>query len=371
MQVVCYEGQPPDGWDERLYAARAEAGLCQSTYWARVIHRLDRATPLFLEVHHDGEVAASLMLFRKEPWDRRAMRRKRGLGEFLSGVWRGWLEWLDGPVLHAGEEVKIERALAALLVWVDEYAGKGRLSRISSAFAHTSRWAAQDGVAALFAGRGYTTSRWATYLVDLEPEEDRLWYNLDKAARKSVKKARSLGVQVRPISSLEALQASFYAPYCAIEAAAGRGVPPLSAFEVSWGEDREGYYRYYVAESAAGEILATLGMYIFNGVAVEIASSLSPQAFEQKIPAQDLLHWEMFLEARRASCHTFDLAGINPDPADPREAGIRRFKKKWGGRYVEYNRFGKAMGPGRAWQAAMSLAGRLRQIAGRPPERRD
>ena len=113
----------------------------------------------------------------------------------------------------------------------------------------------------------------------------------------------------------------------------------MTVAERMWREDRDGYYHYYVAESTEGETLATLGMYVFNGVATEVASALSPKAFEHKIPAQDLLHWEMLLEAKRAGCHTFDLAGVDPSVTDHKAAGIRRFKEKWGGRYVEYSRY--------------------------------
>ena len=90
-------------------------------------------------------------------------------------------------------------------------------------------------------------------------------------------------------------------------------------------------------------VLACLGMYIFNGVATEFASSISALAYEKKIPVQDILHWEMMLEAKRMGCHTFDMAGVNPSPQTPKEKGIRQFKEKWGGRYVEYNIYHKDM----------------------------
>jgi lipid II:glycine glycyltransferase (peptidoglycan interpeptide bridge formation enzyme) len=100
-----------------------------------------------------------------------------------------------------------------------------------------------------------------------------------------------------------------------------------------------------VVENGDKDILACLGMYVFNSVATENASSLSPLAYQNKIPAQDLLHWEMMLEAKRMGCHTFDMAGVNPNPQTPKESGIRRFKEKWGGKYVEYNIYHKDMMP--------------------------
>jgi lipid II:glycine glycyltransferase (peptidoglycan interpeptide bridge formation enzyme) len=70
-----------------------------------------------------------------------------------------------------------------------------------------------------------------------------------------------------------------------------------------------------------------------------------PEAQQEKIPAQDLLHWELMLRSRQLGCRAFDLAGISPDPATPKEVGIRRFKEKWGGEYVEYYTFERNVVP--------------------------
>ena len=52
---------------------------------------------------------------------------------------------------------------------------------------------------------------------------------------------------------------------------------------------------------------------------------------------------------RDKGCTLFDLAGVAPEPANQKEAGIRRFKEKWGGKYVEYSRFEKRTALGNAW----------------------
>jgi lipid II:glycine glycyltransferase (peptidoglycan interpeptide bridge formation enzyme) len=37
----------------------------------------------------------------------------------------------------------------------------------------------------------------------------------------------------------------------------------------------------------------------------------------------------------------YDLSGVSPSPIDPKEEGIRRFKSKFGGKYVEYAIYSK------------------------------
>lgn len=344
MRVICHANQPPDRWDERLYAAEAEAGLCQSTYWARVIQRVDQALPLFVAVYDDLEIVASLMLLHKIPWDRHAMRKKHGIMELISGTLRGWLEWMDGPVLYYENEAKAKEALGTLLAWIEAYASKRQLPFIRSfGFAHTSRWAADEDIAQIFAKYGYKRNYWSDLLVDLTPDEEDLWMRISHSSRKMVKRARKMGVCVQEIRSSDEFESKFYIPYRDTETASGRKANPLCVEQMPWEEDRDGYYRFYIAESPEGRVFGTLGMYIFNGVAIEIASCLTSHAFEQKIPAQDILHWEMFLEAKKAGCHTFDMAGVNPNPQTQKEKGIYQFKKKWGGRYVEYYTYEKSM----------------------------
>jgi hypothetical protein len=362
MELTYFKDYVPTGWDERLHEVGAEAGLGQSTYWARVIQRIDQINPFFLEVVDNQQIIVSLLMFHKYPWNRHEMRKQIGLRELISGTWRGWLEWFDGPVIHTQQEEKIKDALHILLTWLEKYAYQHRVAYISGSMPQTGRVAANTYIADIFLERDFTISTWATYLVDLSQNEADLWRNLQKSARKNIKKAKSLGVRIKHISLLKTLEKEFYIPYCAIENAAGRSSPPFSTFEISWTEDQKQYYHYYVAESETGEILATLGMYIFNNVATEIASALSPKAVNERIPAQDLLHWEMFLTAKKLGCHTFNLAGVNPKPNAPKEEGILRFKKKWGGQYVEYHRFEKVMLINRLWRTAQSTSKKFKGL---------
>jgi hypothetical protein len=340
MRVLFQETVAPKDWDVRLIAAGQAAGLCQTTFWARVIERVDHAQPIFVEVCSDRSTlpVLSLLLFRKLAWDRH--RQRRDFVAAISTGWSNWLEWIDGPVVHSASDSDVIDAFETLLEWVCERARIDRLSGIRAlGIAHTSHWAGDRRLEALFASRGFVPSRWGTFLSDLTRDESVLWRSIDHGARKSVNKARAMGARVVPITSFEEYATRFDAPYRTVEIAAGRSPNPKSVAETMWREDRDGYYRYYIAASPEGETLATLGMYMFNGVATETSSALTAQAYSQKIPAQDLLHWEMMLEAKRAGCHTFDLAGVSPSPADSKGEGIRRFKQKWGGVYSEYNRF--------------------------------
>ena len=123
-----------------------------------------------------------------------------------------------------------------------------------------------------------------------------------------------------------------------------------------WNIDGGRHYRFFVAQDANGRVLATLGSYRFNRLATEIMSHRTDASFEENLPAQDLLHWHMFKAHKSAGDRWFNLAGYSPDPGNHKEAGIRRFKKKWGGREVSVSKYYKYI-PSisqRAWRGLTS-----------------
>ncbi|MCX6135463.1 MAG: peptidoglycan bridge formation glycyltransferase FemA/FemB family protein [Ignavibacteriales bacterium] len=324
-------------WEKNLNSAGREAGYCQSRCWARIIQKVDHATPIFVEVNDGNRLIASLLAFHKIAWDRHQQRIKRGVYEILSGSYRGWLQWMDGPVFHTDSKPEVLESLEAILAWADTFLSDRHLSKIIAlGFPPTSVWSADDDVARLFREHGYTSRQTATYLVDLQDDKDKIWHNLKHAARQSIAKARKAGLVITKIASLEQFKEMYYIPYVAMERSFGRTPNPWITERMQWEENKENLHHYYVAQTPDGEVVATLGMYVFNDTATEIASSMSRRAFEEKLPAQDLIHWEMMLEAKKLGCHTFNLAGVKPHPSNSKEAGIRRFKEKWGGVYKEY-----------------------------------
>ncbi|MFA6321524.1 MAG: peptidoglycan bridge formation glycyltransferase FemA/FemB family protein [Candidatus Omnitrophota bacterium] len=340
MRVVCREDSAPAFWDEMLYSAGLEAGLCQSEYWAVVIGKIERAKPIFLKVV-DGdteEPVVSLMVFHKTAWDKIRQRKLSGINEMIRGRVNGWLEWFDGPVFYSKNKEEVLEGLDKLLLWLHSYAGEKKINKIiSRGLANTSIWINDPDVEKVFQRHGYASDRWATYLLRLDQDEQKLWDCVDHSVRKNVNKSQRSISSVRKAVSLEDLRV-FYEVYVSIQSGGGRSAGPFLNWQIQWEEDKKKRYKYYIAQSAEGEALGVLGMYMFNGVATEIASGLTKRAFELKIPAQDMLHWEMLLDAKRSGCVVLNLAGVNPSPDDQKEIGIRRFKEKWGGSYVEFNR---------------------------------
>ena len=333
-------------WD-RLFEGQGEAGYCQSLAWARTIQRVDKAEPIFLRVEDGGRAAAYCLFFRQHLAGRSGWS---GSGPFraLSALLTSRLDCRDGPAFLNGPGPERRAALASLLDWVEDYARRMRCAAIRwQGLPTATSWTIDPDLSGVLAGRGFQADPWATSLVDLTQDEEALWRGLAQAARKCVNKCRREGVVVERLADFDSFQGRFYQPYAEAQAAYGLPVNPIAVFQTMFEEDAEDRYAYLIAAGSEGQTLAGLGMYHFNGTATEIASLQSPRARELKLPAQDLVHWETLLAAKAVGCETFDLAGFNPEPASPKEAGIRRFKEKWGGRLVLYNRFEKLTSRGR------------------------
>lgn len=334
LAVILYDAPPPD-WDARLQSVGQAAGLLQSTYWGSLMPALGRGVPLYLEVRSDGTVVAQLLAIHLPSWPTGG--GVRGGLLHLAGLGGGRVEFSDGPVFL--DESLAQVAQEALIQRLAEYADEKHVGFIrANGFSPAATRVGDVVLAASFTAGGYVASPWATYLVDLSADEDALFMSIEHAARKGAKKAAREGVRVERLVDWEGYHDRFLVPYMRWSGAKDSGKLSVLTAKTIW--DHPGhhdYYRYYVAIHPDGTPLAVLGMYLFGSVATEITSGVAPEAIERKIPAQDLLHWEMFLEAKREGCHTFNLAGVSPAPATAKEENIRRFKKKWGGRYVEYS----------------------------------
>lgn len=323
-------------WNEKLKGASTEANLCQSGYWARVLNQIDHSKPMLIEVTDDERLIAGLLFFYRLPSSRDLSQRAASFKQLITGQYRGCIEWIDGPVFFTDDDSEIKNAVNLMLNTINTKARDLKVNRIQShGFPHSSRFAKDNSIAQIFKHYDYQVSTRATYLVDLNRDEDLLFKELDHAARKNIKKSSRMDVSVHKVTSFEDLKL-FYESYKSFEEANSRPVNPFRVAQIMWEEDHSQYYHYYLVKLPDNIVVATLGMYTLNGVATEIASSLSPLAYELKLPAQDILHWHLLLEAKKMGCHTFDLAGVSPKPDNPKEEGIRRFKSKWGGEYVEY-----------------------------------
>ncbi|HAX97184.1 MAG TPA: hypothetical protein DCY35_11815 [Prolixibacteraceae bacterium] len=315
------------------------ADFQQSFQWARMLQLSYGYEPFFLEFSDSGKPVGYIMLFETFPFQK-GKNISNAISNSMRKTFAKNLRCYNGPAL-------IRTDLAAemmdpLISWLDE---KSKVNKIKgmklTLFLYNWHDVNSASIAKKFESNGFTLRKWATYLVDLNQSEDMLWEYIGKSARKSLKKVRESDVQVKRVQNHDEFMEKFIKPYNRMEREHDRSQIPVDHVEKTMNLNYlNKHYHYYYAESQ-GVIHGAIGMCTFNGWAAEIMSSSSIYAQENHLYVQDALHWQMFLDAKNMGCHTFDMAGVNPEPKSKKEEGIDQFKKKWGGRYVEYPIFEK------------------------------
>jgi len=181
----------------------------------------------------------------------------------------------------------------------------------------------------------YGFNKWASYRVNLLKSEDELWNGLDKSVRKNILKT-SEKVDVRVVNDkysvskyLRLLKNSrkhlgfIYLPPvhvndCLVACCNGRAKVVL------------------VTEKSSGKAIAGMGLLMGGEGCVEVGSAISNYCRVAKLYCGDLIKWEIVKFAKLNGLKWYDLGGCSPDPVNDKEESIKRFKKKFGGDYVEY-----------------------------------
>lgn len=333
-----FTGQLPGDWDSWLAGLGSDAGFCQTSKWAAINAEANGAQPFAIAVEGgSGRRAGALLGRRQAPVGADRLASHLRLWAASDGGHR--LECFEGPVFAAAD---LSGLLTQLLGEVDTLARRLKVTQIHFQGGPAgSAWAGDPEIDRVFAGFGYQKHPWLSALVDLTHSEENLCKSFRHAARKGIRKCVEAGVTVAICRTEEEFIHDFCASY--YEASGKPGVMDTTARRRALAMWRlgAGFYRFFVARATEGDVLATLGTYSFNGVATEIMSARMALANVLKLPAQDLLHWEVFRAHKAVGDRLFNLAGFSPDPQTPKEAGIRRFKEKWGGRVVEVPRFHK------------------------------
>ncbi len=340
MEIKILERPDKKEWENNVMKDKCSDFL-QSYSWAEIIKYSYGFKPVFLEVREREKPIAYLVLHEKFPYSK-SLRIKGKLLNSINKVFHRNIELAGGPAIIGKGNIK--DIVKKLLEWLETYSRSNNIRHIKlTPFKYNWKDIGNTSLKDIFQSFGFETKKWATYLVDLKQDEDSLWMYIGKSARKALKKVKEMDVVVKKVKDYDEYLEKFIKSYNKMEKEFGRTGPPLWFVKKTKCLDvLNSYYHYYYAEYK-GNIVGVIGMYAYNGYATEITSSMSKLAYENKIYVQDLLHWEMFLDAKRLGCHTFDFAGVNPDPQTPKEKGIRQFKKKWGGKYLEFYIFEKEM----------------------------
>lgn len=177
----------------------------------------------------------------------------------------------------------------------------------------------------------YRVKQYLTSKIDLTPTEEQLLTSFKKEVRRNIVHAN--GIIVREGTTFKEIEKAYKRSY----KLSNKEMPERFFETVEYNMLKSKCFHYYYAESDNGNLLGTLAMVIYKEEAKELHSSTTEYAYNNKLNAQDILHWHLIKEAKRLGCKRFDLAGYELEPKTPKEKGIKQFKTKWNGQ--EYNMY--------------------------------
>jgi lipid II:glycine glycyltransferase (peptidoglycan interpeptide bridge formation enzyme) len=319
-----------------LVASVPEGCIFQTTYFAEYLKHSNRITPFYLIAKdEDGEIVGILLCFKSSLAQDFFLHKH--LSNFIIPLAKrlmSIISWHYGPVvLDKGNLLEI---INIFLKEVDSLAKKENAYLIKNVtFPIYNRSIDFEMIKICFEENGFTTKKWATFLVDLKQPIDTIWKNLKGGAtRTPIRKSLRHGICVR-IAKEEDL-ADYLKILREFRNRAKLGLPPVYPNREMWDIFTENNnLKIFLAEKEQN-LLAAVPILIYNGMAIQFALARSDFCYNHRIDANDLLQWKVIKFCNGKGYKVYDLVGVSPNPKSDAEKGIYFFKSKWGGEYVEY-----------------------------------
>lgn len=308
--------EPDSNWNQRLLDSKL--GSMQQTKEYALSKKMLGGTPLFLKfLQSDGKIVGQLLVLLYSKLD-----KKGKLGKLLKKISNNsytLAKWVYGPIIFNKDfREDISKQLQQFLIeknykiWGSEFPCQPIFSTNISPL---------------------TLKEWGTFLIDLRLNGNNIWKKLDKhSAKKNIERSRERNVIVREMTKGDL--STYYNMYVNY----GKTHPDvtLSFLEEQWKLLHPIGYSGFIAfenDLPVGAIRVSS----FNGYINEYSILRSERDTSAKLYAQDLLKWSIIEWGIKRNCSYYDLSGINPNPENPKERGIFRYKQKWGGNLTKYN----------------------------------
>ena len=175
-------------------------------------------------------------------------------------------------------------------------------------------------------------TNWITYLIDLNLPIDELYNKIEKhSGRKNIERSIRRGVEIDEITHKSLVE------YVNLmnNGKNKEKKMDLKSMQKTWDVLKPLGYSGFLARKD-GIAVGGLMFSHLNGHIIEAGVARSEDDWKNKLYSQDLIKWKIIQWGVKNKMKYYNLAGANPNPKSPKEEGILRFKKKWGGEKYNY-----------------------------------
>lgn len=190
----------------------------------------------------------------------------------------------------------------------------------------------------LFISNGYSFDEHLNLYVDLTKTEDELWSEVHSKRRNEIRRAEKEGTTFQLSDKREDVHKT-YEILKQVYTRAKLPLPEVRFFQTAYDHIGAEHFKIFLAVNH-GKIIGTMYTICYKDTIYDWYAG-SYQEYYQKYP-NDLIPWQVFLWGKQHGYKKFDFGGAGK-PGVP--YGVREYKKKFGGKFVNYGRFEKIHKP--------------------------
>ena len=287
--------------------------------------------PLFLKfIDSKGTIIGQLLISETNKFQKNTRGNSNlfnKLGNFsgalrLANVKTKLYRWSYGPVIFNHEKcMDVYQVLKKFLLSDDSHQVLGWQHPFLT-----------DGISVL--KNDFSLIKWSTFIIDLTKSKKELFANIDKdSGKKNIRRAEKRGIVVEEINEDNLHE------YFSLLNESKKNKGGLSSdydyFLQLWKLYRPFGRGGFLARKDSKPISA-LSFSSFCGHIIEGGVARSETDKSNVYYSQDLIKWKIIEWGLENNMKWYNLAGFNPNPANSKDEGIFRFKKKWGGKQFDY-----------------------------------
>ena len=298
-------------WNDFVYN-HSKGSIFQTPYMAKVYKESEKNEPFFIAVVSEKyEILASLLAVIQKEYN--------GILGNLSS--RAII--IGGPIIKNDNK----EVLTYLLEHYNKHI-KGRViyTQIRNLYDQTEL----NDIISKF---GFKYEEHLNILINLNKTEESLWKDVHTKRRNEIRRATKEGVNFKILNTLEALKVS-YNILTEVYSRAKLPMPSFSHFKSLLDNSGDDFGLRIAVAIYKEEIVGCMLILIYKGTIYDYYAG-SYSSFYKKYP-NHLIPWEVFKWGKKNDFSIFDFGGAGK-PNIP--YGVRDYKKKFGGDFVNYGRF--------------------------------
>jgi len=310
MQIISNPAKIDFGKLESFVYNHPDTNFFQSTFAHKFFNAVDFYEPVLLLAESDGQYVGSLQ----------GVIMKEGSG--VKGYLSNRLIVFGGPLVHNSVKEVNDLLLKSLKSFAEK---KSIYSQFRNLFD-------TNVLKSDFLNHGWEYEEHLDILVDLTKSEADLWKDVNSKRRNEIRRAEREG------TTFDVLADKKYFPetYEILKDVYDRAKLPLpdyKFFETAYDLLSPEHFKAFLALND-NKIIGTMYTLCYKGVIYDWYAG-SYREYYKKYP-NDLIPWKVFLWGKENGFYTFDFGGAGK-PDVP--YGVRDYKKKFGGEFVNFGRY--------------------------------